>query len=45
MHYAYMSKVVQALDPTSFEEVEADKKWVNAMQEEIEALSKNKPWI
>ena len=35
MHYAYMSKVVQIPDPNSFDEAKSDKKWVNAMQEEI----------
>ena len=44
MHYAYMSKVVQILDPNGFEEAKAEKKWVNAMQEEIDALVENKTW-
>ena len=44
MHYAYMSKVVQISDPNSFEEAKAEKKWVNEMQEEIDALAENKTW-
>jgi hypothetical protein len=44
MHYAYMSKVVQIPDPNSFDEAKAKKKWVNAMQEEIDALAENKTW-
>ena len=44
MHYAYMSKVVQILDPNGFEEAKAEKKWVNAVQEEIDALVQNKTW-
>ena len=42
MHYAYMSKVVQIPHPNSLDEVKAEKKWVNAMQEEIDALAENK---
>ena len=44
MHYAYMSKLVQISYPKSFEEAKAKKKWVNAMQEEIDVLAKNKTW-
>ena len=44
MHYAYMSKVVQIPDPNSFEEEKGEKKWVNEMQEEIDALVENKTW-
>ena len=44
MHYAYMSKVVQIPDPNSFDEAKAEKKWVNAIQEEIDALAENKTW-
>ena len=44
MHHAYMYKVVQISDPNSFEEAKAEKKWVNAMQEEIDALAENKTW-
>ena len=44
MHYAYMSKVVQISYPTSFEEAKSEKNWVNAMQEEIDALAENKTW-
>ena len=42
MHYAYMSKVAQIPDPNSFDEAKAEKKWMNAMQEEIDALAENK---
>ena len=44
MHYAYMSKVVQSPDPISFEEVKTEKKWMNAMEEEIDALAENQTW-
>mgnify|MGYP000544772057 FL=1 len=44
MHYAYMSKVVKLPDPTSFEEAKDEKKWVIAMQEEMDALAENKTW-
>ena len=44
MHYAYMSKAVQIPDPNSFEEEKGEKKWVNEMQEEIDALVENKTW-
>ena len=44
MHYAYMSKVVQIPDPNNFEEAKAEKKWVDAMQEEIDALAENRTW-
>ena len=44
INYAYMSTVVQIPDPNSFEETKAKKKWVNVMQEEIDALGENKTW-
>ena len=39
-----MSKVVQIPDPNNFDEAKSEKKWVNAMQEEIDALAENKTW-
>ena len=44
MHYAYMSKVVQIPESNSFDEAKAEKKWVNAMQEEIDTLAENRTW-
>jgi hypothetical protein len=44
MHYTYISKVVQIPNPNSFDEAKAEKKWVNAMQEGIDALAEKRTW-
>ena len=43
-HYAYMMKVTLAGEPKTFSEAAKDPRWVVAMNEEMEALCKNKTW-
>lgn len=41
-HYAYMTKVVQDVKPTCFEEVVGHTLWDKAMDEEMATLKANK---
>ena len=43
-HYAYMAKVVEAIEPTCFEEVVGNVHWTKAMDEEMNALYQNETW-
>ena len=44
-HCAYMAKIVQDVEPTSFEDVVGgDVKWDKAMDEEMDALDINETW-
>jgi hypothetical protein len=43
-HYAYMVKVIHEVEPTSFEQVVENRKWDNAMDEEMVALDANATW-
>ena len=43
-HYAYMAKVVEAVEPTCFDDVVGDAKWEKAMDEEMAALDGNETW-
>mgnify|MGYP000385544625 CR=1 FL=1 len=40
-HYAFMVKVATVREPKTFPEAAKDPRWVGAMNEEIQALSKN----
>ena len=44
MHYNYMVSKVQYVEPTSFVEAVESKEWCIAMEEEMDALEKNKTW-
>ena len=39
-----MAKIVQDVEPTSFEDVVGDVKWNKAMNEEMDALDMNNKW-
>jgi hypothetical protein len=43
-HYAYMVKVIQEVEPTSFEQAVGNPKWDNAMDEKMTALDANATW-
>ena len=43
-HCAYMAKIVQDVEPTSFEDAVGDVKWDKAMDEEMDALDMNETW-
>ena len=43
-HYAYMAKIVQDVEPTSFEEAVGKREWEHAMDEEMVALDDNETW-
>jgi hypothetical protein len=43
-HYAYMVRVIQEVEPTSFEHAIGNPKWDNAMDEEMVALDVNDTW-
>ena len=43
-HCAYMAKIVQDIEPTSFEDAIGDVKWNKAMDEEMDALDINETW-
>ena len=43
-HYAFMMKVVTVQEPKNVSEVVKDPRWVEAMNEEMQALSKNETW-
>ena len=43
-HYAFMMKVVTIQEPETFSEAAKDPRWVEAMNEEMQALSKNEPF-
>ena len=40
-HYAYMTRVVEVLDPESYVEATKDANWRATMEEEMRALAKN----
>ena len=44
IHYNYMVSKVQYVKPSSFEEAMERKDWCSAMEEEMDALEKNKMW-
>ena len=44
IHYDYMVKVIQELEPTSFEQAMGKEKWEKAMDEEMDALEANATW-
>lgn len=44
IHYAYMVKVIQEPEPTSFEQAMGKEKWEKAMDEEMDALEANATW-
>ena len=43
-HYAFMMKVAIVREPENFFEAIKDPRWVEAMNEEMQALSKNETW-
>ena len=43
-HYAFMMKVVIVQEPETFSEAAKDRQWIEAMNEEMHALCKNKTW-
>ena len=44
IHYAYMVKVIQEPEPTSFEQALGKEKWEKAMDEEMDAVEANATW-
>ena len=43
-HYAFMMKVTTVQEPKNVSEVPKDPRWIEAMNEEMQALSKNETW-
>ena len=43
-HYAFMMKVATIREPETFSEAGKDPRWIEAMNEEMQALSKNETW-
>ena len=43
-HYAYMVNVKKDVEPTCFEEAKTEKKWRDAMEDEMQALKENETW-
>ena len=43
-HYAFMMKVATILDPENFFEAAKDPWWVEAINEDMQSLSKNETW-
>mgnify|MGYP000580167673 CR=1 FL=1 len=43
-HYAFMMKVATVQEPETFSETAKDPQQVEAMNEEMQALSKNETW-
>ena len=43
-HYAFMMKVETVRKPETFFEVVKEPRWVETMNEEMQALSKNETW-
>ena len=43
-HYAFMMKVATIREPENFTEAAKDPRWVEAMDEEMQALDKNNTW-
>ena len=43
-HYAFMMKVATIREPENFTEAAKDPRWVEAMNEEMQALNKNETW-
>jgi len=44
LHYAYMVRVIQEVEPTCFEQTVRNPKWDNAMDEEMATLDANATW-
>jgi hypothetical protein len=44
LHYAYMVRVIQEVEPTCFEQAVRNPKWDNAMDEEMATLDANATW-
>ena len=44
IHYAYMVKVLEVLEPAIFEDAMGNAEWESAMGEEMDALDANKTW-
>ena len=43
-HYAFMMKLATIREPKTFSEAAKDPRWLDAMNEEMQALSKNETW-
>ena len=43
-HYAFMMKVASVREPETLSEAIKDLRWVDAMNEEMQALCKNETW-
>ena len=43
-YYAFMMKVATVREPESFSEAAKDPRWIEAMNEEMQALCKNETW-
>ena len=43
-HYAFMMKVATAREPETFSEAAKDPRWIESMNEEMQALRKNETW-
>ena len=43
-HYAFMMKVATVREPETFSEAAKDPRWIEAMNEEMQALCKNETW-
>ena len=43
-HYAFMMKVATVRKPETFSEAAKDPRWIEAMNEEMQALRKNETW-
>ena len=43
-HYAFMMKVATVREPETFSEAAKDPRWIEAMNEEMQALRKNETW-
>ena len=43
-HYTNMAKIVQDIEPASFEEAVGKREWEHAMDEEMAMLDENKTW-
>ncbi|GJY74958.1 ribonuclease H-like domain-containing protein, partial [Tanacetum coccineum] len=44
-NYGFVSNLNKSVEPTSYEEALKDVNWVNAMNEEMNALYENKTWV
>ena len=43
-HYAFMMKMATVREPETFSEAAKDPRWIEAMNEEMQALRKNETW-